>query len=234
MAGAGVSPKRKRGQDAPGPALQAGLQIPQHRLQSDERTGDDGSPQTVVAGRFERLDLAYDGGAGSEVVDERERKRRAQPVEIGCEPPTPTRSPRPRHAAEPPPSDEAVRGVPFTFEHVDIMPEPGSSAGSGRPKSPTLPGAVNDLYWSDAEITGHDPDDPLDDGYGINGIGFRPTPGQAHQRSQRRKQQLAEYRSRENKEARQRRSERRRMESVDGKKISLGEEHVIKVHFEDQ
>lgn len=231
---AGLSPKRKRGQDTPRSALQTGLQIPQPRLQSDVKTGDDGSPQTVVAGRFERLELEHDGGPGSEVVDERERKRRAQPTEIGDQPPTPSRSPRPRHTAGPPPSDEAIPGTPFTFQHVDVMPEPGSSTSRGRPKSPTLPGAVNDLYWSDAEITGHDPDDPMDDGYGINGIGFRPTAGQAHQRSQRRKQQLAEYRSRENKEARQRRIERRGMESADGKKISLGEEHVTKVHFQDE
>lgn len=228
-----VSPKRKRGQDAPGPALQTGQLTPYPILHTDARTGDEGSPQTVVAGRFERLDLEHDGGSGFEVVDEREPKRRAQPAETTEEQPTSSACPRPRDAAETPPSDEATPAVPFTFRHDDTLPEPESSGPSARPKSPTLSGEVNDLYWIDAEITGHDPDDPTDDGYGINGIGFRPTAGQAYQRSQRRKQQLAEYRSRETKEARQRRSERRRMEAADGKKVSLGEELTTRVHFED-
>ena len=228
-----ASPKRKRGQDAPGPRLQTGPHMPQSRLQADVKTGEDGSPQTVVAGRFERLDLAYDDDLGSEVVDEREPKRRAPPAEQGDEPSTPSRSPRPRFNAEALSTDGAAPPVPFTFKHVDDMPEPGSSTAGGRPKSPDLSGEVNDLYWIDAEITGHDPDDPTDDVYGINGIGFRPTAGQAQQRSQRRKQQLAEYRSRESKEARQRRSERRRMGLADGKKVTSAEEHINRVHFED-
>ncbi|CAD6455717.1 46dbb565-3d69-48cd-bf48-4d3fdd6f2649 [Sclerotinia trifoliorum] len=66
------------------------------------------------------------------------------------------------------------------------------------------------LTWHDDEITGHKPDDPDDDGEGINGIGFRPTPAIAYARAERRKQQMAGYRSREAREARARRSERRR------------------------
>ncbi|KAF7876488.1 hypothetical protein EAF04_001578 [Stromatinia cepivora] len=66
------------------------------------------------------------------------------------------------------------------------------------------------LTWHDDEITGHKPDDPDDDGEGINGIGFRPTPAIAYARTERRKQQMADYRSREAREARARRSERRR------------------------
>jgi len=66
------------------------------------------------------------------------------------------------------------------------------------------------LTWHSDEITGHHPEDPDDDGEGINGIGFKPTAAQAAARAQRRKQQLAEYRSRESKEARAKRSERRR------------------------
>jgi hypothetical protein len=52
--------------------------------------------------------------------------------------------------------------------------------------------------------------DPLDDGYGVNGVGFRPTAAVAYARTQRRKQQLADWKSREAREARQRRSERRK------------------------
>lgn len=66
------------------------------------------------------------------------------------------------------------------------------------------------LTWHDDEITGHDPSDPEDDGEGINGIGFKPTAQEAHARAQKRKAQMAEYKSREAREARARRNERRR------------------------
>lgn len=63
------------------------------------------------------------------------------------------------------------------------------------------------------ETTDHTPEedvlDPDDDGTGINGIGFKPTPAMAWQRTQKRKQQLQDWRTREAREARQRRSERR-------------------------
>ncbi|MCJ1241845.1 hypothetical protein MMC14_009851 [Varicellaria rhodocarpa] len=57
--------------------------------------------------------------------------------------------------------------------------------------------------------TSFSPDSSPEDFTGINGIGFRPTPAQSYARAQRRKQQVAEWKSREAKEARQRRSERR-------------------------
>lgn len=67
------------------------------------------------------------------------------------------------------------------------------------------------LTWQDSEITGHEIDSSLgDDGLGINGIGFRPTPAMAYARSQKRKQQVSEWKAREARDARQRRMERRR------------------------
>ncbi|KAK4122060.1 hypothetical protein N657DRAFT_657538 [Parathielavia appendiculata] len=66
------------------------------------------------------------------------------------------------------------------------------------------------LTWHDDEITIYDPDDSDDDGTGINGIGFKPTPATAYARTVRRRQQLAEYKKREEKEARAKRSLRRR------------------------
>ncbi|KAK4158741.1 hypothetical protein QBC43DRAFT_223638 [Cladorrhinum sp. PSN259] len=65
------------------------------------------------------------------------------------------------------------------------------------------------LTWHDDEITIYDPDDSDDDGTGINGIGFKPTPAIAYARTVKRKQQLAEYKKREEREARARRSQRR-------------------------
>jgi hypothetical protein len=66
------------------------------------------------------------------------------------------------------------------------------------------------LTWHEDEITGHDPNDPEDDGEGINGIGFQPTPAEARARMERRRQQMAEYKTREMREARAKRSERRK------------------------
>jgi hypothetical protein len=72
------------------------------------------------------------------------------------------------------------------------------------------PNSLSDFVWSDSEITGHDPTDPSDDGYGINGIGFKPTPAMAYARSQKRKQQIADWKTREARDARQKRMERRK------------------------
>ena len=71
------------------------------------------------------------------------------------------------------------------------------------------------LTWQDDEITGHKIDPTGDDdGEGINGIGFKPTPAIAYARQQRRNQQVNEWKAREAREARQRRFERRRGEMV--------------------
>ncbi|KAE8136303.1 hypothetical protein BDV38DRAFT_284049 [Aspergillus pseudotamarii] len=74
---------------------------------------------------------------------------------------------------------------------------------------PTSSAADDSLTWHDSEITGHDPSDPNDDGYGINGIGFKPTAAMAWNRSQKRQKQLAEWKSREAREAREKRREKR-------------------------
>lgn len=66
------------------------------------------------------------------------------------------------------------------------------------------------LTWHEDEITVYDPEDDDDDGVGINGIGFKPTPAIAYARTMKRRQQLAEYKKREEREARARRSHRRR------------------------
>ena len=73
------------------------------------------------------------------------------------------------------------------------------------------------LTWQEHEITGHELDPSGDDdGDGINGIGFRPTPAIAVARQQRRKQQVNEWRAREAREARQERFERRKREAIVG------------------
>ncbi|KAK0930489.1 hypothetical protein LTR29_016673 [Friedmanniomyces endolithicus] len=91
------------------------------------------------------------------------------------------------------------------------------------PRSPPSPDpSPTAQTWHPSEITGQtlDPTTPDDDGEGINGIGFRPTPAIAYARSQRRKQQVSAWKAREAGEARQRRVERRRGGSGSG---SIGE-----------
>ena len=92
------------------------------------------------------------------------------------------------------------------------------------------------LWWQPAEITGLDQNDPADDGYGINGIGFVPTPAVANARVKHRKRQLAEWKSREAKEARQKRVEMRRgkdiqLHSLEASQTAKLDEQGRKVRF---
>lgn len=66
------------------------------------------------------------------------------------------------------------------------------------------------LTWREDEITIFDPNDADDDGTGVNGVGFKPTPELAHARVMKRRLQMAEYRKREESEARALRNQRRR------------------------
>jgi len=85
--------------------------------------------------------------------------------------------------------------------------------------SPDLHG----LTWQDSEITGHEIHRSLgDDGEGINGVGFRPTPAIAQARRQKRKHQLSEWRAREAREARQRRFEKRQQGGGIGCSMDVG------------
>ncbi|QIX00155.1 hypothetical protein AMS68_005672 [Peltaster fructicola] len=69
---------------------------------------------------------------------------------------------------------------------------------------------VNALTWQVSEITGTDIDVQAgDDGEGINGIGFRPSPQMAYAKRQKRKQQIESWRMREARDARQKRLEKR-------------------------
>jgi hypothetical protein len=107
------------------------------------------------------------------------------------------------------------------------------SRPSSRRKSPPLSGNANEdpLTWHDSEITGHCPTDPNDDGYGINGIGFKPTAAVAWARSQKRQKQVAEWKHREGREAREKRRERR--EGIGGDKMRKVQEGSVqkKVKF---
>lgn len=66
-------------------------------------------------------------------------------------------------------------------------------------------------WWQPSEIVGHDPEDPEEDNRGVNGIGYQKTKAEQWRISEKKKRQLAEWRSREAKEARSLRAGGRRV-----------------------
>ncbi|KAF3386482.1 hypothetical protein F1880_000379 [Penicillium rolfsii] len=98
---------------------------------------------------------------------------------------------------------------PTQSSHQNIYQSP-SKGRKPRLSPPPSDVPLDDPFtWHDHEITGHNPTDPTDDGYGINGVGFKPTAAIAWARSQKRQRQVAEWKSREAREAREKRRERR-------------------------
>ncbi|KAK8066234.1 hypothetical protein PG997_012981 [Apiospora hydei] len=88
------------------------------------------------------------------------------------------------------------------------------------------------LTWHEDEITVYDAEDKDDDGTGLNGIGFKPTAAVAYARRQKRRQQLSEYKKREESEARARRNQKRREQL--GEAAVLKRSHsMIRVHFSE-
>lgn len=129
-----------------------------------------------------------------------------------------TRRPNPKlHRASPSPSVRA------------LATSSSSTTAAGPPRQLPNPTA---LTWQDSEITGHNIDrEHDDDGYGINGIGFRPTHAVAQHRALKRRQQILEWRAREAREARQKRSERRRLGALAQERNVGGEVQKRVVRF---
>lgn len=111
-------------------------------------------------------------------------------------PATPTKSPSKRRPT-PSPSEQQEHGSPSNSRKQRFSP-------------PLTEVNLEDPFtWHDDEITGHELSDPTDDGYGINGVGFKPTAAMAWARSQKRQKQVSEWKTREAREAREKRRERR-------------------------
>jgi len=81
-------------------------------------------------------------------------------------------------------------------------------ADTAAPRSP--PQAPGPSHCRDSDITGHTLDGLDDDGYGINGIGFKPTKAMEAERKMQRRRQISECKAREAAEARKRRAQKRR------------------------
>jgi len=108
--------------------------------------------------------------------------------------------------------DDEATSTSATPSHSRSQPASGVRiTPRRRRKSPPLADNPDEdpLTWHDSEITVFDPTDPNDDGYGINGVGFKPTATIAWDRLQKRKKQISEWKSREAREAREKRRERR-------------------------
>lgn len=228
------SPKRKRdvveeAEDNTPPASPTSTlsvaSYPELRLLEGEELGRY-SPRTAVVGRFKELAIResvphsipiaqWHGSSGSTAEDV-EPTGQAESPQL-----SPQKSPHKTDDSRIPNEHESNE------EHVtkdQTQPTTKSTNGpsrnkakavsptkSRRKKSPPPDDStiLESLTWDDSEITGHDPTDPNDDGYGINGIGFRPTAAIAWARSQQRQKQVAEWKNREAKEAREKRRERR-------------------------
>ncbi|KAI4253254.1 MAG: hypothetical protein L6R42_007659 [Xanthoria sp. 1 TBL-2021] len=218
------SPKRKRDITmddptdfpfAPSPTRLRTSHLPTSSAVLDDDVNGDRSPRATVAGHFQNLNLTGDRSDSAQPV---QRLRPARTIAdsqdsdldssqdsiqtSGSQPATPQF--RDVSAALPLEIPETPRLKPTTVLSPVPSPIPRSHS------SPSL-----NLWWADAEITGHDPKDPTDDGEGINGVGFIPTPAMASARAERRKKQVAEWKSREAREARQRRSEARRRRDLE-------------------
>lgn len=203
----------------------------------DEDELESYSPRAAVAGRFRELAIRGDllSDPGTLTVNLRQGSS-ALPALEACEPdshelknmpealPATSSEPGDRQALQfeapatqdptplpnsPSKSPSKKKSATFSRKHLN----PSSPSKRKQRLSPPLadtPSEEDPLVWHDSEITGHNPSDPTDDGYGINGIGFKPTASIAWERSQKRQKQVAEWKNREAREARERRRERRR------------------------
>ncbi len=244
--------KRKRGQEAPLTPLKFTFSL------DKEDTVEDGgsSPRTSVTHRFKGLDLQSGGGgvgmpasqtadAAEEVLFKRQKPDHpmsdvsdaVDPAAVAI--PSKETSPDPvadpvvqgHEASEPWSADSSTRrgGTPPLKLKRD--PSQDLNDSDSDDEEPHIVDPIRAaLTWHEDEITVYDPDDKDDDGTGINGIGFRPTPAIAHARSLKRRQQISEYRKREESEARAKRNQRRREGSAPS---GIGKASPRKVRFSD-
>jgi hypothetical protein len=219
------SPKRKRVHSITGDSLQINTQLKLDEL----NVSGSNSPRTKVADKLSKLEI-YQQPPPSSLGSDGARKRLKLDAEEGRsgDVGTPHRDVETRsgplneveetpnchstvHISSPAPEDRAT----ITITNEDVSTYPYFSSSPPMAFKTLAPGTDQSieraLSWQDDEITGHELDlSGGDDGEGINGIGFRPTPAIAYARQQRRKQQVNEWKAREARDARQRRFERRR------------------------
>ena len=247
-----VSPKRKRSLSA----IDTSPSVTRIRTTDllDQSTfetdfASEGSPRTAVAGHLQNLDLDRQHqhiklDLGRAFVEDIASNNRNDADE-GVEDHSLIRSQNPNNtpiSAATAPFDEqdiTLKDLPLEIPETPRLqaalptsPCPPPSRINSKSPVPSPP----TLWWTDKEITGHNPTDPSDDGYGINGVGFVPTPAIANARAERRKRQVADWKNREAKEARQKRSDRRKRKEADAQNMvavagNMDTEETRKVRF---
>ncbi|KAL9132938.1 MAG: hypothetical protein Q9175_005884 [Cornicularia normoerica] len=243
-----LSPKRKRCDegsplaDAPSPSRIRTTNLPTRPL-LEHGYSNEGSPRTNVAGHLQNLDLQehipisrldfgmpiesrmirletdlQSGGFNPNII---------LPNETYSAPITPPPNPNgPFTSWAPSGIQDKPSVTPLEIPETPRLrpvssPTPPYSAKKSRSSPPLSP----TLWWHDEEITGHNPSDPTDDGYGINGVGFLPTPAMAKARAERRRKQVAEWKNREAREARQKRGDRRKRRDLESGSSGNGTDH---------
>jgi hypothetical protein len=200
----------------------------------DEDEQESSSPRAAVAGRFGELAIRGDLFSDPATLSGDSRRGFVTiPAQETCDPDThePKNMPEALATTSSEPGDrQAMRCEPpanqgpsvsfptspakrksATFARKQLnSPSPSKRKQRLSPPLAPTPPEEDPLVWHDSEITGHNPSDPADDGYGINGIGFKPTASIAWERSQKRQKQVAEWKNREAREAREKRRERRK------------------------
>ncbi|KAL9131896.1 MAG: hypothetical protein Q9217_000256 [Psora testacea] len=240
-----LSPKRKRDASEsfidiePSPTRLKTTNVASGSLLESEITRSS-SPRSSVAGHMQRLDLHETncmpvldctGAPPSRKSVEQDQIFEPdvyflnQPLAQPYTPPSSSHSysQHPIYPSTQFPSSNLPLKTPGTpHQRPTTSPTPPPSAKKPEPNMPPTPSPA--LWWSETEITGHDPDpsDPTDDGEGINGIGFLPTPAIAYARAERRRRQVKEWKEREGREARAKRGEKRRRRDA-GELFSAGD-----------
>jgi hypothetical protein len=217
-------------------------------MSADTTTHDrDDSPSTRVAHHLSRLDMAPQYARTTKKRPADLAEINETPGAYDKIMPSPTTSPTPnnpashrarfilhppRRVTSPPPStpiaspnleEPQTLSLPLA---IKITQDKLSSLRCDSPTTPAEEEPLNpddNMTWQEDEITGYDIDHTADDdGEGINGIGFIPTPAMVTKRSEWRRRQITEWRARESKEARQRRYDKRKSSHRDSA-ISLEE-----------
>ena len=233
-----LSPKRKRSDqdsllvDAPSPSRLRTTNLPTRPLLEHEYSLE-GSPRANVAGHLQKLNLQeHSPGSSLDLgmpIESRVNRSATRlqtdnfnpniilPNPTYSAPITPPPNPSGLFALWAPsgPQDKAS-AIPLEIpETPRLRPVSSPTPPPSVQKSKSPPPLSPTLWWHDEEITGHNPNDPTDDGYGINGVGFLPTPAIADARAERRRKQIAEWKNREAREARQKRGDRRRRRDLE-------------------
>ncbi|CAK7564287.1 MAG: hypothetical protein SEPTF4163_002176 [Sporothrix epigloea] len=179
----------------PGPRFS--LIVPEPLADSIQtEVGGSSSPRTRVADRFQSLAIEAGYFAVSDTTEEEGESNTSEkiPLEAG-----PLRKRLRRN-------DSGIDGVEGNTNNNSDGQRDQTDVIATKDGRIIIDPLRASLTWQDDEITVYDPNDADDDGTGVNGIGFKPPPAVAYDRMLKRRQQMAAYRKREEREARAQRS----------------------------